>query len=421
MAPLIPEVLKFGGSAFVDSAGFDRVAEHVAHRAARCGRVVVVVSAMSGTTGLLQEALRRLNPDPPAGASAMVLTTGELVSTGLLVAALATRGVTATDLSGHRLGFLATGPADRAQLISVDPAGLRDALRRCPVVVVPGGQAVDAAGTLVMLGRNSSDLSAVAAATAVGAPSCEIFSDVPGVCTADPHLVPAARTLPVVGHDTMRLLAEAGAKVVQGQALRWARRHGIEVRCSTMPPAAVCGTVIAEAPPSAACVVHQRGRIWSFGTTADRDDARTALHEEGVETLTVGTSLLVVSPDGRDRATARHCAAGTAHPDSRLLTVLRSDGAVERIVVPQDEAVDALRRAHDRLYPQSAPRAPGPPSRSSAPTTADCSSVRTALPSRDRAEPSNGLPTPHRPHPVRAGRNGGGRPRTPSIRSKRAA
>ncbi|MEU4210774.1 hypothetical protein AB0F13_12410 [Streptomyces sp. NPDC026206] len=297
-APAAPLVLKFGGSAFAELDGFTRIARYVAGRAAAAGRpVVVVVSAMSGTTGRLQETLDHLAPDPPGEAAAMLLTSGETVSVALLAAALGAAGLPASAVPAAGTGLLGEGPPQHAELIRADPAPLRAALGARRVAVVPGGQAVDGAGHTVMLGRNSSDLSAVALAGGLGAPVCELFSDVPGVCTADPRLVPAARTLGGVDYATVDRMSRHGAKVVHTRAVTWARRTGVLLHCRPLPPLAGEGTTVGRGPASAAVVV--------------------AAHDDRL---------------------------------SRV-TALFSDGRAEHALVPHAEAPGRARRAHERLFP----------------------------------------------------------------------
>ncbi|MFF7838425.1 hypothetical protein ACFZC6_06370 [Streptomyces ossamyceticus] len=231
-----PLVLKFGGSAFADLDGYHRVARYAVRRSADEERpLVVVVSAMSGTTGRLQQTLDALAADPPASAAAMLLTTGETVSVALLTAALDARGVAAHPIPAAGTGLLAEGPPDRATVTSADATALSRALADGRIAVVPGGQAVDARGRTVMLGRNSSDLSAVATAAMLGADTCELFSDVPGVCTADPYLVPEARTLSRISYEGVRRMSRHGAKVVHEGAVRWAERAGVRVWCRPFP------------------------------------------------------------------------------------------------------------------------------------------------------------------------------------------
>jgi aspartate kinase len=358
-----PIVLKFGGSAFLDLECYRTVADHVIALIGAGGRAVVVVSAMSGTTGRLQETLRLVNRAPSPEESCMMLTPGEMISVALLTAAFHDRGVPAIGMAGARIGLVASGPADRATLRTIDKRPLADASARFRVVIVPGGQGSDDDGHLVMLGRNSSDLSAIAAAIAVGASSCEIFSDVPGIFTADPRLVPTAQVLPEIGYDALWTLSRAGAKVLHWQAVEWARANGISIVCRSLPPTARCGTVVhTTGPPVAAALLHIRGEVWSFPDRCTRAAAAAHIRAEGLDALAVehehGGAMLVTTTYGRDDVAGRCCARGTPYPDLCLLTVLHTTGRVERVVIPRADGIHELRRRHDLLYPPStaAPR-----------------------------------------------------------------
>jgi aspartate kinase len=347
-----PLVMKFGGSSLTDPAAFGVVAAHVAARVLAEDRpAVVVVSAMSGTTGRLQELLDAVHPAAEPGLAATLLTTGETVSAALLAAAVGAAGLPARQLLADEIGLCASGPADRATLEYVDGSCLRAALAEVPVVVVPGGQAVDAAGAPVMLGRNSSDLTAAVLAAILGAPVCELYSDVPGVCTADPHLVPEARVLPRVSYRSMRLLARGGAKVLHEGAIAYAEDAGFELHCCSPAPDGRCRSVIATGPPVAAVALSHRGELVGFGDRFGRARAERDLAARGIEAVPAevdGIPLLVVSSSGRPpgRLPDGHPLTGTA-----LLTVLHADGRVGRELVPREDAVAELRRRHRELYP----------------------------------------------------------------------
>jgi aspartate kinase len=293
-----PLVLKFGGSAFLALDGYIRVARYVRARTAAERRpAVVVVSAMSGTTGRLRETLLRIAPEPPQDAAALLLTSGEVVSVALMAAALGRTRASAVPMSAAGTGLRGDGPASDARLRAVDPGPVRRALAEHGVVVVPGGQAVDASGRILLLGRNSSDLSAVALAGALGADTCELFSDVPGVCTADPFLVPDARLIEHIGYDGIRRMAVLGAKVVHGSAVSWAERGGVRIRCRPLPTANAepgPGTLIGDGPAPSAVVTARLSRtasrisaLWPDGreshalVPADRAQPRArAVHAE---------------------------------------------------------------------------------------------------------------------------------------------
>ncbi|MFH8410170.1 aspartate kinase [Streptomyces sp. NPDC018019] len=358
-----PLVLKFGGSAFADLDGYHRVARYAVRRVTEEKRpLVVVASAMSGTTGRLQQTLDALVDAPPADAAAMLLTTGETVSVALLAAAFDAEGVTARPLQAADTGLLAAGPGDRARLVSAGPETLAGALAGCPVAVVPGGQAVDAAGRTVMLGRNSSDLSAVAVAAALGAGTCELFSDVPGVCTADPYLVPEARTLFRISYEGARRMSRHGAKVVHEGAVDWAERGGVRLLCRPFPwcGAPEGGTVVGTGPEAAAVVVHRNSDVWCFRSGRERRAVGERLRGEGLavaEFDTAGEACLTVPAGARD--VARHLRAARRLDGLCLITTLWPDGRTEHTVVPCAEAAAEARRCHALLYPDSG-GTPGP-------------------------------------------------------------
>ncbi|MBT2403258.1 MULTISPECIES: hypothetical protein [unclassified Streptomyces] len=353
-----PLVMKFGGSAFADLDGYRRVARYTARRVAEEKRpVVVVVSAMSGTTGRLQQTLDVLADDPPAPIAAMLLTSGETVSVALLAAALDAEGLPALPLTAAGTGLLGEGPADRARLSRADPAVLRAALEDCPILVVPGGQAVDPAGQTVMLGRNSSDLSAAAMAAALGAGTCELFSDVPGVCTADPYVVPAARTLPRISYEGVRQMSRYGAKVVHESAVDWAERGDVRLHCRPFPwtGEGEDGTMVGEGPGAAAVVTHKSSDVWRFRSGPERRAAAEGLLAEGLPTTAFDSSsgTYLVVPAGV-RGAARHLGAGRRHDDLCLITTVRADGRAEHVLVCRADAEAEARRCHAVLYPDPA-------------------------------------------------------------------
>lgn len=359
-----PIVMKFGGSSFIDIEGYKQTAAYIADRVVtERRRAVVVVSAMSGTTGRLQETLRTVHTSPPAEVASMLLTTGEVVSVALLTAALIDNDIAARGLAGDEIGMVARGVADRASLRSIEPSRLMAALDGVSVVVLPGGQAVDEDGRLVMLGRNSSDLTAVGAAIAVGADLCELFSDVPGICSADPHLLPDARVLPTVDYGSMLHLSSGGAKVIQSDAVRWAEQHGVRIVCRSLPPAALSETVVGPGPGVAAVALHERGDVWVFSDAQARQRAGDELIAQGLGALPlrgdeqndqrIDGSALIVTAYGNDDVATRCCEGGTPRPDLCLLTVVEPDGRVERLLVPRSTGIDEARRRHALLHPSS--------------------------------------------------------------------
>lgn len=357
--PQAPLVMKFGGACFVDLADFQAVAGFIVVRLVQARRVVAVVSAMSGTTGNLQQAQRELSDRPPAHLIAQLLTTGESVSAALLATALHRTGVQARAMQAKEIGLEAAGSAECAQLTGIDPAPLWSALAQVPVVVIPGGQAVDAAGHTVMLGRNSSTVSAVAVAVAVGAPACEIFSDVPGVFTGDPYVIPEAHLIPELSYSAARWMGMSGAKIIPPAAVDLAERHSIRLVCRTLPPAATRGTVISQSGETVAVVTGSRSRVWAFEDPEALERARRSLPAaaQTQDVLVVDCDGVghLVAPDGDPHETvARVCAAdGVLRPDLRLMTTVRGHHSPSWALVPTATLAEQARRQHEAHYPSA--------------------------------------------------------------------
>src|SRR4051794_26554172 len=222
-------VAKYGGSSLATPEHIARIADHIAAQRDTGAPLVVIVSAMGDTTDDLIALATRTSKDPDARELDLLMATGELVSAALLVMALHDRGVDAISLSGPQAGILTDGSHGRARITGVEPTRVRQELDNGRVVVVAGFQG--ATGTEVAtLGRGGSDTSAVALAITLGANRCDIYTDVDGVYSADPRLVPEARRMPTIGYEEMLELAHQGAKVLQTRSVELAWVHGLEVR-----------------------------------------------------------------------------------------------------------------------------------------------------------------------------------------------
>jgi aspartate kinase len=232
-------VQKYGGSSVADAERLGRVADRVAETA-RAHRVVVVVSAMGKTTDELYALARSVSPSPPRRELDMLLSCGERVSMALLAMALERRGVEAISFTGSQSGIITNDRHSGARIIEVRPVRIEDELARGRVVIVAGFQGMSYRREITTLGRGGSDTTAVALAAALGAQWCEICSDVDGVYSADPRVVPGARRLPDVSYEEMAELALHGAKVLNAEAVAWAERAGIEIlaRATAAPPPA---------------------------------------------------------------------------------------------------------------------------------------------------------------------------------------
>ncbi|MDC0678392.1 MULTISPECIES: aspartate kinase [Sorangium] len=223
-------VQKYGGSSVADVDRIGKVAERVV-AAKRAGNdVVVVVSAMGKTTdGLLALARQAASAaaDPPRRELDMLLSTGERVSMALLSIAIQARGFEAISFTGSQSGILTNDRHFDARIIEVRPFRIEDELARGRIVIVAGYQGMSYRREITTLGRGGSDTTAVALAAALSAERCEIYSDVDGVYSADPRVVPDARHLPELDCAVLQEMAECGAKVVCAQAVEWARRSGV--------------------------------------------------------------------------------------------------------------------------------------------------------------------------------------------------
>jgi len=222
-------VQKYGGSSVADVDKIRRVAAAVVARARAGARLCVVVSAMGDTTDELMALARKVTPSPPRRELDMLVSCGERISMALLAMAIGELGAQAISFTGSQSGILTDERHSGARVVEVRPARLEEALAAGKIVIVAGFQGVSRTREVTTLGRGGSDTTAVALAAALGASACEIYSDVEGVWTGDPRHVPAARQLDSVSYEEMFELAEHGAKVLNQQAVEWARRAGIVI------------------------------------------------------------------------------------------------------------------------------------------------------------------------------------------------
>jgi aspartate kinase len=222
-------VHKYGGSSVADVPKLEQVAERVVRTAREGKRVCVVVSAMGRTTDGLIELARQITDSPPRRELDMLLSTGERVAMALLAMAIYKRGLEVISFTGSQSGIITNDRHSGARIIEVRPVRIQDELERSKIVIVAGFQGMSYKREITTLGRGGSDTTAVALAAALDAAYCEICSDVDGIYTADPWLVPGARRLDTVSYEEMQELAEHGAKVLNAQAVEWARKAGIRI------------------------------------------------------------------------------------------------------------------------------------------------------------------------------------------------
>jgi aspartate kinase len=223
-------VQKYGGSSVADADGIKRVAQRIVVTRKAGHAVVVVVSAMGDSTDELHDLARQVSPLPPARELDMLLTSGERISMALLAMAIANLGLNARSFTGSQAGVITDDVHGRARIIDVTPGRISGALADGAIPIVAGFQGVSANGKdITTLGRGGSDTTAVALAAALKADVCEIYTDVDGVFTADPRIVPTARRIPAIKYEEMLEMAASGAKVLQLRCVEYARRYAVPI------------------------------------------------------------------------------------------------------------------------------------------------------------------------------------------------
>jgi aspartate kinase len=221
-------VQKYGGTSVADPDRINAVADHIAHTVTELGhQCVVVVSAMGKETDNLIALANAVSKTQPGRELDMLLTVGERKSMALLCMALADRGVAAMSFTGSQAGIITTTAHGKAKIVEVKGDRIRQALASGHVCVVAGFQGVSTAKEITTLGRGGSDTTAVALAAAFGADACEIYTDVTGVFTADPRVVPTARKLQRLSFDEMLEMAGVGSKVLALRSVEFARNHQV--------------------------------------------------------------------------------------------------------------------------------------------------------------------------------------------------
>ncbi len=222
-------VQKYGGSSVADAQKLRRVAERVMQTRASGHAVVVVVSAMGDTTDELLALAKTISPNPDRRELDMLLSAGERISMALLSMAIRELGGNAISFTGSQSGIITNDRHVDARIIEVRPFRVQDELARGKIVVIAGYQGVSYRKEITTLGRGGSDTTALAMAAALGAEWCEIYSDVDGVYTADPRVVSQAWRIPVLSYEESQELAESGARVLNAQAVEFAKEKGISI------------------------------------------------------------------------------------------------------------------------------------------------------------------------------------------------
>jgi len=223
-------VHKYGGSSVADAESIKRVAQRIVATKKAGNDVVVVISAMGDTTDELMDLAKQVSPLPPPRELDMLLTSGERISAALLAMAIANLGYEARSFTGSQAGVITTARHGNARIIDITPGRIEDALAEGHVAIVAGFQGVaQDTKDVTTMGRGASDTTAVALAAALQADYCEIYTDVDGIFTADPRIVPAAKQIPRISYEEMLEMAACGAKVLHLRCVEYARRYNVPV------------------------------------------------------------------------------------------------------------------------------------------------------------------------------------------------
>jgi aspartate kinase len=361
-------VQKFGGSSVADAESVKRVAKRIVETKRAGNEVVVVVSAMGDTTDELLDLAEQVSPEPPSRELDMLLTAGERISMAVLAMAIADLGEDGRSYTGSQAGLITDSAHGAARIIDVTPGRIQEALAEGAIPIVAGFQGVaQDTKDVTTLGRGGSDTTAVALAAALQASVCEIFTDVDGVFSADPRVVPAARQVPFITYEEMLELAAVGAKVLHLRCVEYARRFDlpIHVRSSfshregtlVMSPAAI-EAAIAEGKAMEQPIIS--------GVAADVNDAKItvvgvpdkpgqaaaifgALADAGVNIDMIVQNVSAAST-GRTDVTFT-TPSGSAKKALAAIDAKRADIAFEDLIIDEEIAKVSLVGAGMRSHP----------------------------------------------------------------------
>jgi aspartate kinase len=387
-------VMKFGGTSVADPEKIRRVATRLVAAKRAGGRVVAVVSAMGQHTDELVELAHEVSPRPKPRELDMLISVGERVSCALVAMAISDLGQEAISLTGSQAGIVTDTVHGKAKIVEVRAARIHEALDKDRIVLVAGFQGVSTEYDITTLGRGGSDTTAVALAAALGADACEIYTDVDGVFTADPRIVPDARKLHAVSYEEMLEMAASGARVLALRSVEFARNHGVKLHVRStfteengtwiteedermLEKAMISGvthtleeavyrvegvdraelfSALADAPVSVDTIIQTDGPILFSAPLEDREETATVLDQLGAK-WNEHDGLGKVSVIG---------AGMKSHPGiaARTFSTLRDLGLEPQLVatspikiafyVPQDDVERAVKGLHDAFELSSA-------------------------------------------------------------------
>jgi aspartate kinase len=300
-------VMKFGGTSVSDALRIKRAAQRIVAQREAGKRVVAVLSARGQTTDELIAMAEEVSPQPDRREMDMLLSTGERISCALCAMAINDLGHRALSLTGSQAGIVTDTSHTKARILNVRGDRIREALDDDRIVLVAGFQGVSTSRDVTTLGRGGSDTTAVAVAAAIGAEVCEIYTDVAGVFSADPRLVPEARKLPIVSFEEMLEMAASGAKVLQLRSVEYARNHDVRIHCRSSfddgPGTFVLGEDETMERPLVTAVTHstEEARISLLGVP-DRPGAAAAIFTALAQAGCIVDTIIQNEPLGEGRA-----------------------------------------------------------------------------------------------------------------------
>jgi aspartate kinase len=351
-------VMKFGGTSVADAERIKHAARRIVAQRDAGRRVVAVLSARGQTTDELIAMAEEVSPDPARREMDMLLSTGERISCALCAMAINDLGHRAISLTGSQAGIVTDTSHTKARILDVRADRIKQALSEDQIVLVAGFQGVSTSRDVTTLGRGGSDTTAVALAAAIDAEVCEIYTDVAGVFSADPRIVPDARKLPQVSFEEMLEMAASGAKVLQLRAVEYARTHGVRLHCRSSfdpgPGTFVLGEDQTMEHPLITAVTHStdEARITLVGVP-DRPGAAASIFNALADANCNVDTIIQNEPleEGRDAEVSFTIGTEDLHAAEQALGPVQANLGVARIDTDRDIGKVSIVGAGMRSHP----------------------------------------------------------------------
>ncbi len=351
------KVLKFGGTSFLTLKDYDAKANYLHNRIKqKKEKLVVVVSGMAGTTGRLQEAAYSINENPAAKFKDSLLATAEIVGMNFLAIALSKLNYKVDILDGYKNGIFTDNNYTDANILLLDEKNISELIRKNDVIVVAGGQGLSRCGNISMLGRNSSDLTAIVLAQMLNVKECEIYSDIPGIYTSDPYIVPDARLIPALNFKQCENIGIHGAKILHYSAVKWAHEKNIKIQCKSFDETEISGTFIGGDCTQPIVVPSDKLILFGFENKRDADAFVAAIASVDLSKyfLFEHEQYVVVAfnqlPIETINTYLKCMKKGEILSEKSLITVHYSESNIEYHVVPKEELNEKSVEMHEELY-----------------------------------------------------------------------